>query len=172
MFVGTAPGRRPPGTTLAPMSAPTDHGDVEAIKRIKYAYLRLLDLKQFEELGELLTEGCSASYEDGRRCFEGRRAIVEFLTGALGDAGIVTRHQCHHPEIVVTGDGTATGTWYLEDRVIVRGPDVEISGTAFYGDEYVKVAGRWMISHTGYRRVFEEHRVHSTQALTSFRSRF
>ncbi len=93
--------------------------DNEAIKALKYAYLRLLDLKRFEELGELLTEGCTASYEDGRRSYEGRAAIVGFLTKALGDPGIVSSHRCHHPEIAVGRPGSghgdlvpdATGWW-------------------------------------------------------------
>lgn len=146
--------------------------EIEAIKQVKYAYFRLLDLKRFEELGELLTVGCTASYEDGKRSFEGRAAIVRFLTESLGDPGIVTAHHGHHPEIVLTGQDTATGVWYLQDRVIVPAADVEIGGTAFYRDEYVKTADRWLIGHTGYERVFEEHRAHSTMAVTSFRSRF
>jgi len=156
-----------------PRHSTTDHQEAaSAIALLKYAYLRCLDLKRFDDLGRLLTEDCTASYEDGRRSFEGRSAIVEFLKGALGDPGIVTQHQCHHPEITVTADGTARGTWYLEDRVIVPAHDVEISGTAFYEDSYVRYDSGWLISHTGYRRVFEEHRTHSTLALTSFRSRF
>jgi hypothetical protein len=149
-----------------------DLEELEAIKQVKYAYFRLLDLKRFDELGELLTEGCTASYEDGRRSFEGRAAIVGFLTEALGDPGIVTEHHGHHPEITLTGDGTATGVWYLQDRVIVPGADLEIGGTAFYRDRYIRSDGHWLISHTGYERVFEEHRVHSTLAVKSFRSRF
>jgi hypothetical protein len=146
--------------------------EIEAIKQVKYSYFRLLDLKRFDELGELLTAGCTASYEDGRRSFEGRAAIVRFLTDSLADPGIVTEHHGHHPEVVVTGQDTATGVWYLQDRVIVAGADLEIGGTAFYRDEYVKTDGRWYIAHTEYERVFEEHRVHSTMAVTSFRSRF
>jgi hypothetical protein len=145
---------------------------LEAVKAVKYAYLRLLDLKEFEELGRLLTEDCTASYEDGRRELAGREAIVGFLTDALGDPRIVTQHQCHHPEISATGEASAEGTWYLQDRVIVPAYDVEISGTAFYFDTYVQAGEGWLISHTGYRRVLEEHRSHSTLALTSFRSRF
>jgi hypothetical protein len=146
--------------------------DLEAIKALKYAYLRLLDLKRFEELGELLTEGCTASYEDGRRSYEGRAAIVGFLTKALGDPGIVSSHQCHHPEIASLGPDRASGTWYLTDRVAVPAADLEIGGTALYRDEYVKADGRWLIDHTGYERIFEERRVHTTLALISFSSRF
>lgn len=146
--------------------------DKEAIEALKYAYLRLLDLKRFEELGELLTEGCTASYEDGRRSYAGRAAIVGFLTTSLADPGVVSSHRCHHPEIAVAGPDRATATWYLCDRVVVPAADLEIGGAAYYRDEYVKTDGRWLIDHTGYERVFEERRVHSTGALVSFRSRF
>ena len=148
-----------------------DLEEIEAITQVKYAYLRLLDLKRFEELGQLLTVGCTASYMDAKVPLEGRAAIVRFLTESLADPGIVTAHLVHHPEIVVSGD-RAEGAWYLEDRVVVPATDFEIVGTAFYRDEYVKAGGRWLISHTGYERVMEEHRVHSTMALRTFRSRF
>ncbi len=146
--------------------------DLEAIRRLKYAYFRLLDLKRFDELGALLTEDCTATYGDVGGSLEGRTAIVEFLSGALSDPGIVSAHHGHHPEIERTGETTATGVWYLQDRVIVPAADLEIGGTAFYRDEYRKEGSGWRISHTGYERVFEEHRTHSTMAVRKFRSRF
>ena len=145
---------------------------IEAIKQVKYAYFRLLDLKQFDELGELLTDRCTADYEDGRHHFEGREAIVRFLSESLADPRIVSEHHGHHPEIDVHPDATATGVWYLQDRVLIPAADLEIGGTAFYRDEYVVEKGRWLISSTGYERVFEEHRVHSTMAIRSLRTRF
>ena len=45
-------------------------GDLEAIKALKYAYFRHLDLKEFDDLGALLTADATASYEDGRRSYE------------------------------------------------------------------------------------------------------
>jgi len=148
------------------------HDDIEAIKQLKYAYVRLLDLKKFNELGELLTPNCTASYQDGTLSFEGRQAIVDFLIGSLGDTANVTAHFVHHPEITFTGDTSAVGIWYLQDRVIARGFDLDISGTAFYRDEYVRADGSWRFSHTGYERVFEEHRVASSMERKRFTSRF
>lgn len=145
---------------------------LEAIKRLKYAYLRTLDLKKFDVLGTLLLPDVTASYEDGKTVLEGRDAIVRWLSSVLGDPGIVTEHHCHHPEIDFLSDTEATGTWYLQDRVIVAAADVEIAGTAFYADRYRLTDEGWRISHTGYQRVFEEHRVHSTYAVSSFTSRF
>jgi hypothetical protein len=146
--------------------------ELEAIRRLKYAYFRMLDLKQFDQLGQLLTEDATASYEDGKTTLEGRTAIVLWLSEALGGPDIVTEHHGHHPEIDLTSATEATGSWYLQDRVIVPSADLEIGGTAFYADRYVKTDDGWRIAHTGYVRVFEEHRRHSTLAVRSFNSRF
>ena len=117
--------------------APVDTAaELEAIRRLKYAYFRTLDLKQFDDLGALLTEDATAAYEDGKTVLEGRTAIVTWLGEVLGDRGMVTEHHGHHPEITFTSDTTADGTWYLQDRVIVPAADLEIAGTAFYADRY------------------------------------
>ena len=81
---------------------------------------------------------------------------MEFLTGAMGRASMITLHQVHHPEIELAGDGTATGVWYLEDRVIDTEHHFVLQGAAFYRDEYVKQGGAWKIRSTGYERTFEE----------------
>jgi hypothetical protein len=146
--------------------------ELEAIRRLKYAYFRTLDLKQFDDLGLLLTEDATASYEDGKTMLEGRAAIVSWLSGALSGPEIITEHHGHHPEITLTSESTAEGTWYLQDRVIVPSADIEIAGTAFYSDRYTLTGEGWRISHTGYTRVFEEHRTHTTLAVISFSSRF
>jgi ketosteroid isomerase-like protein len=146
--------------------------DIEEICALKYRYFRHLDLKEFDELGALLTDDCAAAYDDGALSFEGRAAIVEFLGSSLSGAGIISEHHGHHPEITFTGPDAAVGTWYLEDRVLIPAADLEIAGTAFYEDVYRRDDGTWRIAATGYRRVFEEHRSFTTRALTSFRSRF
>jgi predicted GH43/DUF377 family glycosyl hydrolase len=149
-----------------------DLEDIEAIHQLKYRYFRLLDTKRFTELGELLTDDATTAYQSGELSYEGRAAIVAFLEESLGNSDIVTMHHGHHPEIEVTSPTTATGVWYLEDRVIVRAMDFEIIGTLLYDDRYVKVDGQWKIEHTGYERIFEEHRQFSTGQLRSFHARF
>jgi hypothetical protein len=147
-------------------------GAVEAILRLKHAYLRLLDTKRFEELGELLTEDATAAYADGRHTYRGRGEIVDFLRRVLGDPARVTMHTGHHPEIDLEGEDEATGTWYLEDRVIVHAADWELHGTAVYRDRYRRQAGRWRIAHTAYERIFEEQRRRSTGEVLSFVTMF
>ena len=168
-YPGRRAGDRPARTGVNDVD---EAAELEAIRQLKYAYFRTLDLKQFDALGALLTEDATTSYEDGRTQLTGRAAIVEWLSRALGDPGIVTEHHGHHPEITFTSDTRAEGTWYLQDRVIVPSADLEIGGTAFYTDRYVRTAEGWRIAHTGYERVFEEHRTHSTLAVRSFTSRF
>ncbi len=147
-----------------------DLDEIEAIRSVKFAYFRLLDLKRFTELGELLTEGATTAYQSGMLCHTGREAIVAFLEESLGDAGIVTQHNGHHPEITLTGATTATGRWYLEDRVIVPSQDFELHGTALYEDRYAKTGAGWRIEHTGYDRIYEEHRRYSSGEVLSVKA--
>lgn len=146
--------------------------DIAEIKRLKYWYFRFLDLKQFDDLAQLLTADATAAYGDVDADLQGRDAVVGFLKETLSDGGIITLHQGHHPEIELTGPDTARGSWYFIDRVIIPAADLEIGGSAFYDDVYSRTNGRWLISHTGYQRVFEEHRHHRSGELISFRSRF
>jgi hypothetical protein len=162
------------GATLSPSvhSGPVDLQEIEAIRQLKYRYFRFLDTKRFTELGQLLTDDATSAYQSGELSYNGRDAIVAFLEESLGNADIVTMHNGHHPEIELTGPDTATGVWYLEDRVVVRAMDLEIVGTLLYDDRYVKVDGQWKIQHTGYDRIFEEHRRFSDGQLHTFRAMF
>lgn len=130
--------------------------EIEAIKRLKYKYLRCLDQKLWREIEECFTEDATAAYGDGKYSFAGRDKIIEFLAGALGPKSMISSHRVHHPEIDLTGPSNASGVWALEDTVIETNANITIRGAAYYSDEYVKVGGSWKIKSTGYRRVFEE----------------
>ena len=58
---------------------PEDLVELEAIKRLKYAYARCLDLKLWDEIAGVFTEDAVAAYSGGGYTFEGRDAIVDFL---------------------------------------------------------------------------------------------
>ncbi len=130
--------------------------ELEAIKRLKYRYLRCLDQKLWDDLEPCFTADATASYGGGAYVFDGRDAIMEFLRTSMGAETMLTSHRCHHPEIDLHGDDTATGTWALEDVVVLRDFDLTIQGAAFYEDRYVKADSSWLIAHTGYRRTYEE----------------
>lgn len=133
-----------------------DLQELEAIKRLKYKYLRCLDQKRWSELAECLTEDATSAYSGGKFSFEGRDAIMEFLESAMGADSFLSSHTVHQPEIEFTTETTATGIWALNDTVIETNANIIIRGAAFYEDEYVKVDGAWKIKSTGYERTYEE----------------
>jgi hypothetical protein len=135
-----------------------DLAALEEIRRLKYRYLRCVDLKLWDEIGEVFTADATVDY--GTRALgepiqlRGREEIVAFLRKSLGP-GIITVHFASQPEIDVDG-ATASGTWSFEDTVIATEYRVVIKGAAFYEDRYARGGdGRWQISHTGYVRTYE-----------------
>jgi hypothetical protein len=136
----------------------------DEVCRLKYRYLRTLDCKEWDEFADTLTESATADY--GKRLsFTGREAITEYMRSTLTPA-IITVHQVHHPELSVDGD-TATGTWALDDTVIVTDHRLVLRGAAYYEDRYERCGdGVWRIAHTGYRRLYEA--MHSLDDLPSW----
>lgn len=137
-------------------TTPEDLVEIEAIKRLKYAYLRCLDQKRWTELRECLLPEATAAYSGGKYTYDGRDEIVAFVERSMGREDFLSAHRCHHPEIDLTGADTATGTWALDDVVIIGEHDLLLHGAAFYEDRYRKVDDRWYIEHTGYKRSFEQ----------------
>jgi hypothetical protein len=130
-----------------------DHDTLEELRQLKYRYLRSLDLKQWDEFADTLTEDVHTDY-GANLTFEGRDAVVEFMRASLGPA-VITVHQVHHPEITIDGD-CAIGRWYLEDKVIITEHQMLLTGAAFYDDTYRRSPdGVWRISRTGYIRSYE-----------------
>jgi hypothetical protein len=131
-----------------------DLAALEEIRRVKYRYLRCVDLKLWDEIAEVFTADATVDY--GTRALGKPIQLTgrEFLRDSLGP-GIVTVHFASQPEIDVDGD-TATGTWSFEDTVIATEFRALIKGAAFYEDRYARGEdGRWRISHTGYVRTYE-----------------
>jgi hypothetical protein len=135
---------------------PEDLVEIEAIKRLKYKYVRCLDQKRWDEIVDCFTQDAVASYSGGKYHFEGRDAIVAFLVESMGAEDFLSAHRVTQPEIDLVGTDRATGTWGLVDEVLVKQHSVRVRGAAFYSDEYVKVGGHWRIARTGYTRTYEE----------------
>ena len=131
--------------------------DIEAIKRLKAKYLRCIDMKLWDEVVECFTEDATTDYTDGQYQQQGRDQIVGFLKKGLGRDHFFGFHQCHHPEIEMTGKTTARGVWSLHYYMIDSREKKGYQCGAFYKDEYVKVNGTWKMKSTGYTRVFEEN---------------
>jgi len=137
--------------------------DIEAIKQLKARYMRGVDTKDWETLSSTFAPDARSVYSSGKYSFEGRDAIIGFLRDALGNEEVATLHHAHTPEIEITSETSARGTWYLEDFVISQEAETEhiaagtmLHGTGIYSDEYRKIDGEWKISLTGYERIFED----------------
>jgi hypothetical protein len=130
---------------------------LEEIRRVKFRYLRCLDLKLWDEMAETLTADAHARYGTPSMGeplhFDGREAIVDFMRNTVGP-GITTMHFAGQPEIDIDGD-TATGSWLLQDKVIVPEHRIMLEGAAYYEDTYRREDGAWLISSTGYDRLYE-----------------
>ena len=132
---------------------------LEEIRQVKYRYLRCVDTKLWDEIGDTFTEDAVVDY--GTQAYgkplkmRGRDEIVEFFRKRLGP-DILTVHAAGQPEITVDpGGDTAAGIWSFQDTVIAIKYRVVIAGAAFYHDKYRREAGTWRISHTGYVRTYE-----------------
>jgi hypothetical protein len=129
-----------------------DADDVRALEQLKYAYLRTLDLKQWDEFAGLFVPEATGSYGTDLS-FGSRAELVGYMRKNL-PADLITMHQAHHPEITVDDD-TATGRWYLHDKVFAPAFGFALEGAAFYDDRMVRTPDGWRFTHVGYRRTFE-----------------
>ena len=114
-----------------------DLADIEAIKQVKYRYLRALDTKHWDDYADTMAEDIKADYGPsiGKELhFTNRDDLVDYMRTSLGP-NTITEHRVTHPEIILNGD-TASGNWYLQDKVIVAEFDFLLIGAAFYHDEY------------------------------------
>lgn len=139
------------------LMSPHDHAsDIEAIKQVKYRYLRAMDTKHWDDFADTMTEDIVGAYGPslGKTLnFDNRGDLVQHLSSVMGP-GVVTEHRVTHPEITVDGD-TASAIWYLQDRVIVAEYNFMLIGAAFYRDKYRRTADGWRICDTGYDRTYE-----------------
>lgn len=126
--------------------------DIHDISRLKYRYLRALDTKDWDLFATCFVPETTGDYNG--LTFSNSADLVEYMRANMVE-GMLTLHQAHHPEIEVDGD-TATGRWYLVDKVIIEAMKFVLEGAAFYEDRYVRTDDGWKIAHTGYRRTFEQ----------------
>jgi hypothetical protein len=141
---------------MSPHDYAANIADIEAIKQVKYRYLRALDTKHWDDFADTLAEDIKADYGPSIGAelhFTNRTDLVEYMRTSLGP-NVITEHRVTHPEIIVTGD-TASGSWYLQDRVIVAEFNFMLIGAAFYRDQYRRTDDGWKISGTGYDRTYD-----------------
>ena len=82
--------------------------EIEAIKQLKYKYMRCVDMKLWDEIATTFIPEATCSYSAGHYSYEGRDEIVAWLKKGMDRDGFHSSHSVHHPEITLTGPDTAT----------------------------------------------------------------
>ena len=134
--------------------------DVEAIKRLKARYFRLMDTKEWDAWGEVFTQDARLQWgESEADSATGRANIVAAVRQAVDPA--VTCHHGHMPEIEILSAERARGIWAMYDRV--DHPDYLLEGYGHYSEEYHKVAGEWKIHRTRLTRLHRNFELKKTR---------
>ncbi len=125
--------------------------DIEAIKRLKARYCRLMDTKDWAAYRQVFTDDVTMdSTDSGGNVITGADQFLEFITAAIGE--VITVHQCHTPEIDITSPTTATGIWAMED--MLRFPDGrDMHAYGHYHETYEKHDGQWRIKSSKLTRL-------------------
>ena len=138
--------------------------DIEAIKRLKARYFRLMDTKDWLGLADVFTEDVEIVVTgEGGGVTHGVAEYLPVLRELLAD--VITVHHGHMPEIELTSTTTATGVWALEDQLWwpEGAPLTHMHGFGHYHETYEKTALGWQISSMAITRL---HRLFETPPAT------
>jgi uncharacterized protein (TIGR02246 family) len=129
--------------------------DIEEIKRLKARYFRAVDQKDWDLYGQVFSRDAHLEVPEGGVSEDGREAIVNSVSTVL--EGVTTVHHGHMPDIEITGDGTARGTWamfdYVEFPAGEGGKRVGLKGYGHYIEDYVREDGEWRIKRSELSRI-------------------
>ena len=115
-----------------------DLAALEEIRQLKYRYLRCVDLKRWEEIGDTFTAEATASYGTpalgGKPIsLSGRDAIVSFLRGRLGPE-IITVHFASQPEIILDGSSAIDFSKFKGKKILIVNTASKCGNTPQYAD--------------------------------------
>ncbi|MFC9789935.1 nuclear transport factor 2 family protein [Rhodococcus sp. NPDC127528] len=128
-----------------------DLEQIEAIKTLKYRYWRACDGKDpatfracFIASGAKIDYGALGAFDDADPMAEIFARVA--LHTVDGKHVIFDMHHGMHPEITLTGEGTAAGRWTLRFRQLNLLDRTERLCTGEYDDEYRLEDGDWKMS--------------------------
>jgi hypothetical protein len=127
--------------------------EIEAIKRLKARYFRLMDSKDWEGFAAVFASDAEIDVSDDAGPdaghVSGGSEIAASIQRAVGAARTV--HHGHMPEIELTSPTTASGVWAMFDYVEWPAPKgqpgrVGLKGYGHYIETYRKIDGEWRIA--------------------------
>jgi hypothetical protein len=132
------------------LSTAEELAEIEAIKQLKARYFRLMDTKDWEGFAQVFATDVEVDVSQDAavegKGLSGRKAVVDFIRGAVGDARTI--HHGHMPEIELLARDKARGIWAMFDWVEFSTPKGPrgIRGYGHYHETYEKRDGAWVIT--------------------------
>jgi len=122
---------------------------IEAIRKLKARYFRLIDTKDWAALPALFAPGFKVVSPDGKVWMEGGDAYAKSLAWGLEHA--VSHHQGFTSEIEVFDADHAAGLWAMQDVIDWQDRHPRegwkaIVGRGHYHETYLRTAGTWQIA--------------------------
>jgi hypothetical protein len=117
--------------------------DIEAIRQLKARYLRTMDTKDWAGMRQVFSDDVVMdTTASGGGVVTGADEFMRFLQETLD--GVMTVHHGHMPEIELTSEVTATGTWALND-ILIWPNGMRLDGYGHYHETYMKGPDGWQI---------------------------
>lgn len=132
---------------------------IEAIKALKHRYFRACDAKDPETFRAcFINRGADIHYGPLGGFDDADQIAAVFTRIALhkvdGKPVILDMHHGMHPDIAITGPGTATGRWTLKFRQLNMIERTERLLTGEYDDDYVIEDGAWRMARSHFRQLW------------------
>ena len=120
--------------------------DIESIRQMRYRYWRAIRDVNLDALLSLFSENPCADFGLGQPA-EGKEAVKKLYRDTVGTWKPQGQYpRGFVPEIEMTSDKTAKGTWMVEAQVLDREKKLVTNVGCLYDEEYVKENGQWKIS--------------------------
>lgn len=133
------------------LSLAEELGEIEAIKRVKSAYCRRVDLRDWDGVVALFSPDCvfvHAVHQD----VAGPRDFFDRVAARITPG--VSVHHAQAPEIDLTSPTTARAIWSFHDYVETDDGAIRYQGYGFYEEELAKDGtGTWVITRFQQRRL-------------------
>jgi hypothetical protein len=127
--------------------------DINAIRELKARYLRACDRKQPDVMRDCFIEHGAIIEADNFPSFNDREGWVKVFTElAVNNPNVMDTHHGQNPQITLTGPDAATAVWDLQFTQINLKERTVVNLAGEYRDEYVRHAGRWLISSQKFRQ--------------------
>ena len=119
--------------------------DIESIRQMRYRYWRAIRDVDLDALLALFSKNPCADFGLGQPA-EGREAVEKLYKDTVGTWKPQGQYpRGFVPEIEMTSDKTAKGTWMVEAQVLDRERKLVTNVGCLYDEEYVKEDGQWKI---------------------------